>query len=84
MADLHHTWADVFQAPGTTVWHWGVGEREHYWGFSFRPLQANEVGVQVMAHTTSSGNDLRHTDNFTVTVASGGTYRLSAIWVVGG
>ena len=84
MSDLHHVFADVFQAPGTTTWTWRVGEREHYWGYSFRPFQANEAGVEMVRHFTTSDNNLQHTETFVVRVASGNQlYRLSAIFVVG-
>ncbi len=83
MAGLHHAWFDVFQRPGTVAWTWQVGEREHYWGFSFRPFQANERGVEIQRHVTTSDNNLRHTDHFIVSVTDGNLYRLSAIWVVG-
>jgi hypothetical protein len=84
MADLHHIWYDVFQAPGTLTWRWLAGEREHYWGFSVRPFQANESGAEILRQFTSSDNDLRHTQHLVVRVASGNLYRFSAIWVVGG
>jgi hypothetical protein len=61
-----------------------VGEREHYWGFSLRPFQANERGAEILRHFTSSDNNLVHTDHFDVRVMDGNIYRLSAIWVVGG
>ena len=84
VADLHHVWFDVFQRPGTETFTWRIAEREHYWGFSIRPFQANEAGVEVVRHVTSSDNDLRHTEHITVRVSSGNIYRWSAIWVVGG
>ena len=85
MADVHHWWKDVFQAAGTTA-EWQItrlGEREHYWGFSFRPFQANEPRAEITRHFTSSDNDVNHMDHLEVTVTSGNIYRLSAIWVVG-
>ena len=83
MSDLHHVFTDVFQRPGTTHWKWPVGEREHYWGFSFRPFQANEPRVEVLNQFTVSDNNLRHEEHFVVSVSSGNLYRLSAISVVG-
>jgi hypothetical protein len=84
MADLHHWWKDVFQSPGATNWTLTrLSEREHYWGFSFRPFQANEAGTSITRHVITSDNDLNHADTFTVTVSSGNIYRFSAVWVVG-
>ncbi|MFL6711575.1 MAG: hypothetical protein ACJ8LN_01420 [Sulfurifustis sp.] len=83
MPDLHHGWTDVFQRPGTVEWLWPFGEREHYWGYSFRPFQANEPAAEILRQWTSTDNDLRHTEHFLVSVADGNLYRLSAIWVVG-
>jgi hypothetical protein len=84
MPDLHHFWTDVFQSPGTVEWTWPAGEREHYWGYSFRPFQANEPACEVVRQWTSSDNNLQHTQHLIVSVAAGNLYRLSAIWVVGG
>jgi len=84
MSDLHHRFSDVFQRGGTTAdWSWRIGEREHYWGFSFRPLQANEGGVMIINHRIASDNELVHTDFWSIRVTSGNNYRFSAIWVVG-
>jgi hypothetical protein len=84
VADLHHWWKDVFQAPGTVTWTLSnLSEREHYWGFSFRQFQANERGVEILSHRTTSDNNLQHKDIFTVSVTDGNIYRFSAIWVVG-
>ncbi len=84
MADLHHVWFDLFQRPGTVTWVWNnSNEREHYWGISYRPFQANERGVEILRHVTTSDNDLVHTDRLTVSVTDGNIYRFSAIWVVG-
>lgn len=78
-----HRWADVFQAAGTTMtWHWAVGEREHHWEFSFRPMQANS-DCQVHSHVTTTDNDLRHTDHLVVSTNTGNIFRISAIWVSG-
>jgi hypothetical protein len=83
MPDVHHTWTDVFQRPSTVWWTWPVGEFQHYWGFSFRPLQANEPHCEIISQFTSSDNNLNHTQHLLVRVDSGNLYRLSAIWVVG-
>lgn len=83
MAELNHRWTDVFQAPGTVEWAWPMGEREHYWGYSFRPFQANEAGVEIVRQFTTSDNNLNYTEHLVVKVSSGNIYRLSAIWVVG-
>jgi hypothetical protein len=83
MSALNHVFVDVFQSPGTVNWTWPIAEREHYWGFSIRPFQANEAGMEIVRHIISSDNNLRHTDHFTVTVSSGNIYRWSAISVVG-
>jgi hypothetical protein len=87
MAELHHTWnaSDVFQAGGTTAsWDWPVGEREHYWGFSVRPFQFNDAGVEVLRQWTSSGNtDGSFVEHFDVRHSSNALMRFSAIWVVG-
>jgi hypothetical protein len=78
-----HTWADVFQAAGTTMeWTWNVGEREHHWEFSFRPFQANS-DAEILRHFVTSDNNLRHTDHFIVRTNTGNIFRLSATWVSG-
>ena len=85
MADTHHWWKDVFQAAGTSV-EWQatrLGEREHYWGFSYRPFQANERGAEILRHFITVDNDLNHTDHVVTRVTDGNIYRFSAIWVVG-
>lgn len=83
MSDLHHVFFDVFQAPGTATFTWQIAEREHYWGFSIRPFQANEAGMAIVRHITTSDNNLQHTEFITVRVSSGNIYRWSAISVVG-
>ncbi|MCR2784346.1 MULTISPECIES: hypothetical protein [unclassified Microbacterium] len=85
MPSLRHVWAEpVFQRGGATVhWTWEMGEREHYWGFSFRPWQANEPRAQILEQWTSSDNDLHHTEHFVTRVEHGNLYRFSAIWVAG-
>jgi hypothetical protein len=81
---MSHVWTDVFQAGGTTVeWTWTVGEREHYWGYSFRPWQANEAGVEIVRQFTTSDNNVQDTQHLVVSVKSGNIYRLSAIAVLG-
>lgn len=82
-AALDHRWTDVFQRPGVVEWTWPLGEREHYWGYSFRPFQANEPHCEIQRQWTSSDNDLRHTQHLVTEVQSGNIYRLSAIWVSG-
>lgn len=78
-----HTWRDVFQAAHTSgTWSWPVGEREHHWTFSFRPLQANS-DCQVHSHVTTSDNNLRQTDLLVVSTNTGNNFRLSATWVSG-
>jgi hypothetical protein len=83
MSDLAHVFTDVFQRPSTVEWTWPQAEGDHYWGFSFRPRQANEPRCEVLSHFTSTDNNLRHTEHFVVRVDSGNIYRLSAIRVVG-
>jgi len=84
MADLHHWWKDVFQAAGTTQeWLVTGPEREHYWGISYRPFQANERAAEIVRHFITSDNNLTHTDHLFTSVMDGNIYRLSLIWVVG-
>lgn len=80
---MKHVFADVFQRPGTMDWTWRTGESDHYWGYCFRPRQANEPGVEIVRQFTSTDNNVRSTEHFTVTVRSGNLYRLSAIAVIG-
>ncbi|MFH8614535.1 hypothetical protein ACH4E8_05570 [Streptomyces sp. NPDC017979] len=80
---IDHRWSDVFQSPGTDHWTWTIGEREHFWAFSWRPFQANEAGTEIVRHFTASDNNLQQTDHFDISVSSGNIYRFSAIWVSG-
>lgn len=78
-----HVWTDVFQRANTiSHWTWPVGEREHYWGFSFRPWQANS-DCEIIQQFTTTDNNLRATEHLIVKTTTGNNFRLSAIWVSG-
>jgi hypothetical protein len=87
MPELHHVWTETnpFQAPNTTIsWTWPVGEGEHYWGYSVRPFQLNNDGVEIVRQFTTTDNDFHWTEHFDVRTSSeSGLIRFSAISVIG-
>ncbi|MBO4209991.1 hypothetical protein [Micromonospora echinofusca] len=78
-----HRWFDLFQGPGTAHWTWQIGEREHHWTFSFRPLAELSESEIVRHFTVWVGN--QYIDHFDLRVAGNGStlHRLSASWVSG-
>ncbi|MEU9602874.1 hypothetical protein [Streptomyces sp. NPDC048057] len=79
----NHRWFDVFQAAGTELWTWGIGEHEHYWGFSVRPFLANTTIAQIVQHSTGIDGNRVSTDYLNVEVSANSTFRFSTIWVSG-
>jgi len=55
----------VLQQPGDVEWLWSHGDRDHYWGFSVRPFQANDA-CEIVRMWVTSDNELRQTTHFVV------------------
>ncbi len=90
MPEIHHIWTEFnpFQDTGTQQWDWpatvppGVGENQHYWGFSVRPFQANSE-TETVRHWATSDNNFNFTEHFIVRNGSPGLIRFSAFWAIG-
>jgi len=89
MATVTQFWApnQMFQAPGTVLWTWKLGDGNFYWGYAVRPFQAN-MKVEITSQFTTSNNNLEWFENFVVTVSGfdrdpqgGGLLQFTAIKV---
>jgi hypothetical protein len=88
---MQHFWTEFnpYMAEGTLEWTWGVGENEHYWGYSVRP-DGFLMDVEVEREWTTTGrHDTFETQHFIVTVRhvteqrNGGLVRFSALAAIG-
>lgn len=74
MATVTEYWAPheghngLYQARGTTTWHWPLGDGFNHWSFAVRPAQGN-TQVEVEREWTTSDNDLNYVEHFIVTVS---------------
>ena len=58
----------LYQARGTLIWSWPLGDNSHYWGYAVRPYQGN-MQVEIEREWTTSDNDMRFVEHFLVTVS---------------
>ena len=58
----------LYQARGTLIWSWALGDNTHYWGYAVRPYQGN-IQVEIQRQWTTSDNDMQFVENFLVSVS---------------
>jgi hypothetical protein len=58
----------LYQARGTVVWSWPLGDNEQFWSYAVRPYQGN-MQVEVERQWTTSDNNMQFVEHFEVTVS---------------
>jgi hypothetical protein len=66
--DFYDGGPSLFQAVGVMGWTWQLGDNVSFWGFSVRPLGANNQAA-LTSVSASADNDLVQTTFMTVVVA---------------